>query len=195
MVPTTLGGVTVTFNDVAAPLLFVNALQVNAIVPYELAGQTNANVVVIFGGLTSATLQTTVVDTRPAIFSLTEGGSGQGAILNQDSSVNGTSKPAAKSSVIQIFGTGEGQLVPAVLTVSLTPGVAPFPKPVATPITVTIGGQPAQIQYAGEAPTLVSGVIQVNAVVPAGVASGNQPVVLTIGNNANNTQTITVAVQ
>jgi len=195
MVPTTLGGVTVTFNGVAAPLLFVNSLQINAIVPYEIAGQTSANIVVSFGGSNSAQLQANVVDTRPAIFSLAQGGSGQGAILNQDYSVNGTNTPAAKGSVIQIFGTGEGQLVPAVLTGSLTPGVAPFPKPVATNITVTIGGQPAQIQYAGEAPTLVSGVFQINAVVPASVASGNQPLVVTIGSNTNNTQSITVAVQ
>jgi uncharacterized protein (TIGR03437 family) len=195
MVPTNLGGVTVTFNGVAAPLLFVNALQINAIVPYEIAGQTNANIVVSFGGSNSATLQAGVVDTRPAIFSLSQGGSGQGAILNQDYSVNGTNKPAAKGSVIQIFGTGEGQLVPSVATGSVTPGVAPFPKPVATPINVTIGGQPAQIQYAGEAPTLVSGVIQINAMVPNSVASGNQPVVVTIGTNTNNTQSITVAVQ
>jgi uncharacterized protein (TIGR03437 family) len=60
---------------------------------------------------------------------------------------------------------------------------------------VTIGGQPAQIQYAGEAPTLVSGVFQINAVVPDSIASGNQPVVVTIGSNTNNTQSITVAVQ
>jgi uncharacterized protein (TIGR03437 family) len=173
----------------------VNALQINAIVPYEIAGQTSANVVVMFGGSNSAQLQTSVVDTRPAIFSLSQGGSGQGAILNQDYSVNGTNKPAAKGSVIQIFGTGEGQLVPAVLTGSVTPGVAPFPKPVASNITVTIGGQPAQIQYAGEAPTLVSGVFQINAVVPASIASGNQPLVVTIGSNTNNTQSITVAVQ
>jgi uncharacterized protein (TIGR03437 family) len=194
-VPTTLGGVTVTFNGVAAPLLFVNALQINAIVPYEIAGQTNANVVVQFGGSTSATLQANVVDTQPAIFSLTQSGSGQGAILNQDYSVNGTNKPAAKGSVIQIFATGEGQLVPPVATGSVTPGVAPFPKPVATPINVTIGGQTAQIEYAGEAPTLVSGVIQINATVPASVASGNQPVVVTIGTHTNNPQNITVAIQ
>jgi uncharacterized protein (TIGR03437 family) len=195
MVPTSLGGVTVTFNGVPAPLLFVTALQINAIVPYEIAGQPTANIVVAFGGSMSASLQTNVVDTRPAIFSLTQGGSGQGAILNQDSSVNGANNAAVKGSVIQIFGTGEGQLVPAVLTGSLTPGTPPFPKPVASNITVTVGGQPAQIQYAGEAPILVSGVIQINAVVPTSVASGNQPVVVTIGSSGNNTQTITVAVQ
>ena len=195
MVPTSLGGVSVTFNGTPAPLLFVSAQQINAIVPYEIAGQTSANVVVSFGGSTSANLQANVVATEPAIFSLSQGGNGQGAILNQDYSVNGTNKPAAIGSVIQIFGTGEGQLVPAVATGSVTPGVAPFPRPVATPINVTIGGQPAQIEYAGEAPTLVSGVIQINAVIPAGTPSGNQPLVITIGAGTNSTQSITVAVQ
>ena len=194
-VPTTLGGVTVTFNNVSAPLLYVSAQQINAIVPYELAGQTSVPVEVQFGGMTSAVLQANVVATEPGIFSLSQGGSGQGAILNQDYSVNGANNPSAKGSVIQIFGTGEGQLVPPVATGSVTPAAPPFPKPVATQITVTIGGQTAQIEYAGEAPTLVSGVIQINAVVPAGVASGNQPVVLTIGTNSNSNQNITVAVQ
>ena len=194
-VPTSLGGVTVTFNNVPAPLLFVRTDQINAIVPYEITGQPVANIVVQFQGSMSVALQANVVNTQPAIFSLTQNGSGQGAILNQDYSVNGTSKPAAKGSVIQIFATGEGQLVPAVATGSVTPGVAPFPKPIATPVTVTIGGQPAVVQYAGEAPTLVSGVLQVNAVIPATVASGNQPIILTVGSNSNNTQSITVAVQ
>ncbi|HTA68954.1 MAG TPA: IPT/TIG domain-containing protein [Bryobacteraceae bacterium] len=193
-VPTTLGGVTVMFNNVSAPVLYVSSTQINAIVPYETAGQTSVSAEVQFGGLTSAMLQANVVATEPGIFSLSQGGSGQGAILNQDYSVNGANNPAAKGSVIQIFATGEGQLVPPVATGSVTPGAPPFSKPVAT-VTVTIGGQTAQIEYAGEAPTLVAGVIQINAVIPAGAASGNQPVVVTIGTNTNSNQTITVAVQ
>jgi uncharacterized protein (TIGR03437 family) len=194
-VPLNLSGVNVTFNNVPAPLLFVRTDQVNAIVPYELAGQTTANIVVQYNGVTSSVLQARIVNTVPAIFSNNATGNGQGAILNQDFSRNGANNPAAKGSVIQIFGTGEGQLVPGVPTGSVTPGVPPFPKPVATPVTVTIGGLPADVQYAGEAPTLVSGVIQVNAVVPPGVASGNQTVVLTVGANKNDSQAITVAVQ
>ncbi len=194
-VPTTVGGVTVMINNVAAPLLYVSATQINAIVPYESAGQTNATVTVQSDSLTSSTFQVNLVATQPGIFSLSQGGSGQGAILNQDSSVNGASNPAALGSVIQIFATGEGQVVPAVLTGSVTPAAPPYPVPVATPITVTIGGQTAQIEYAGEAPALVSGVIQVNVVIPAGTAAGNQPVVLTIGTNSNSGQNITVSVQ
>ena len=195
-VPTSLGNVIVTFNNVAAPLLYVSSTQINAIVPYEIAGQVTANVVAQFAAGTSAVFQVRVVDAMPAIFSASQSGNGQGAILNQNFTVNSSINPATKGSVIQIFGTGEGQLVPGVSTGSVTPSVPPFPKPAAQNITVTIGQIPSpSIQYAGEAPGLVSGVIQVNAVVPAGVGSGPQQVVLSIGGNTNFLQSITVAIQ
>lgn len=195
-VPTTLAGTTVTINNVQAPLIFVGPNQINAIVPYQLAGQSTANVTVSINGATSASFQTQVVNTAPAIFSLAESGSGQGAILNQNGSVNSSSNPAAKGSIIQIFGTGEGQLVPAQQTGCFNALTLPLPVPVATPVSVTIGGQPSpQITYAGEAPGLVCGAIQINAVVPTNIASGAQPIVLTIGSNTNNQQNVTVAVQ
>ena len=195
-VPTSLGGVTVTFNgSVEAPLLFVSANQINCIVPYEMAGQPTANIVVQFGGMSSAVFQVRVVDTAPAIFSISQMGDGQGAILNQNYTVNGAQNPAQKGSIIMIFATGEGQLVPGVATGSITPGKLPVSKPEAS-VSVSIGGQPVEkITYAGEAPALVSGVIQINATIPSNIGSGNQPVVLTIGNNANIQQNITVAVK
>ncbi|MBZ5610477.1 MAG: hypothetical protein LAP38_19625 [Acidobacteriia bacterium] len=194
-VPTTLGGVTVTFNNVAAPLLYVSETQINAIVPYEMGSFSTATVVVQFSGSTSANFQVQIVPTAPAIFSLSQGGSGQGAILNQDFSVNGDAKPAAKGSIVQIFATGEGSLVPAGATGCITGAVPPFAAPVAKPVTVTIGGQSADISYAGEAPTLVCGALQVNAKVPANIGSGPQSMVLTVGTNTNTGQSITVTVQ
>ncbi len=193
-VPTNLGGVTVMFNSVAAPVIYASATQVNAIVPYEMGSVTSANVTVAFGGSTSANFQVQIVPTEPAIFSLSQGGSGQGAILNQNNTVNGSSNPAGAGSTVQIYGTGEGLIVPAGTTGCVTPTSAPFPKPVAQPITVTIGGQPATISYAGEAPGLVCGVIQINAQVPAALSAGPQPIVLTIGTATNSTQNITVSV-
>jgi uncharacterized protein (TIGR03437 family) len=189
--PTTLGNATVTFNGVAAPLLYVSSVQINAIVPYEVASQAKANVVVQFNSATSAIFQTGVSDTAPAIFSQTQTGMGLGAILNQDFSLNGPNNPAPKGSVIAIFGTGEGQLLPAVSTGSLTPGVPPFPAPIAK-VSVTIAGQPAQILYAGAAPTLISGLFQVNAVVPSDTGTGPQKVVLTIGDKSTIQQNVTV---
>ena len=54
-----------------------------------------------------------VTDTAPGIFTLTASGRGQGAILNQDYSVNSAGNRAPKGSVVMIFGTGEGQTNPA----------------------------------------------------------------------------------
>ncbi|MBV8819342.1 MAG: hypothetical protein JO022_13370, partial [Acidobacteriaceae bacterium] len=107
---------------------------------------------------------------------------------------NSSANAAARGSVIQIYATGEGVLNPAASTGSVTGGTAPFPKPIAN-VTVTIGGQPATLQYIGEAPTLVSGVLQVNAVVPTNIGTGPQTVVLSVGSVSNSQQTVTVAVK
>lgn len=63
------------------------------------------------------------------------------------------------------------------------------------PVSLTIGGQPAQIYYAGAAPYEVWGMLQVTAFVPNGLAPGAQPLVLKIGQNDNSAQGVTVAVQ
>lgn len=195
VVPTTLANVTVTFNNVAAPLIFVSQGQINAIVPYEVAGQTSVPVVIKNNGTTSATFTVPVTAVTPAIFSLSDNGSGQGAILNSDASINGTSNPAAPGSVISIYATGEGQIVPAGTTGCITGGTLPLPKPVGT-VSVTIGGQQASsIPYAGEAPDSVCGLLQINATLPSDLSAGAQPVVLTIGSSSNSNQAITVAVK
>ena len=201
MVSTSLGNTQVLFDSTPAPLIFVRADQVNAIVPYEIAGRLTTNVTILRNGVTSTALQQRVVDTSPSIFSLNATstgsgtGSGQGAILNQNGSVNGINNPAAKGTVISIYATGEGALTPGVPTGSVTSTTGPtFPKPIGN-VTVTIGGIPATIAYEGEAPGLVSGVLQVNAFIPTSVASGNQTVVLTVGSGTNSQQAITVAVQ
>lgn len=194
---TTLAGTSVTFNNVAAPLIFVAPGQINAIVPYEVAAEIGQNipVVVTVNGTASASISVPVVATEPAIFSLGQNGSGQGAILNQNATVNGTNNPAAAGSIVSIFATGEGVLVPAGTTGCITGGTLPLPKPVAS-VAVTIGGQAAMpITYAGEAPEEVCGLIQINATIPADLGAGAQPVVVTIGNNSNTSQNVTVAVQ
>jgi uncharacterized protein (TIGR03437 family) len=57
-----------------------------------------------------------------------------------------------------------------------------LPSPV-LPVSVKIGGKPAQVTYAGAAPQGVAGFLQVNVVIPSGVSSGAQPLVLAIGPN------------
>jgi uncharacterized protein (TIGR03437 family) len=60
--------------------------------------------------------------------------------------------------------------------------------------TVQIGGQNAVVQYAGVAPYLVAGVVQINVVIPNGLPPGYNPVVVTIGGNSSQ-QGVTVAVR
>jgi uncharacterized protein (TIGR03437 family) len=196
-VDTTLGDTTVTFGGVAAPLIYVGPLQINAIVPYEVGMLaslgSSINVVVTHNGIISAAFMVTVTDTAPGIFSADQSGTGQGAILDANLSPNKTN-PAARGTSVSIFVTGEGALNPAVATGSMSGPSLPLPKPIAN-VSVTIGGVPASVSYAGEAPTLVSGVMQVNAVIPDGIGSGNQPVIVTVGNNSTKLQPITVNVQ
>jgi uncharacterized protein (TIGR03437 family) len=88
-------------------------------------------------------------------------------------------------STIVIFLTGEGQTKPAGITgaitaVNLAPNGPLTPQPLATPV-VTVGGAPAQVSFYGEAPGLISGVLQINAIVPSASPSGDLPLAVSIG--------------
>ncbi|HTB20925.1 MAG TPA: protease pro-enzyme activation domain-containing protein [Bryobacteraceae bacterium] len=180
-VASNLAGVSVLVNGTPAPLLYLGANQINAVAPYELASSIGQSVVVQIddNGVKSSSFNATVVAAAPAIFSL---GNGQGAILNQDGSVNGPNNPAARGTYIQIFGTGEGQTNPAGVDGQIAnESVANLPRPVA-PFSLTIGGVSATYSYAGTAPQSFAGLFQVDALIPASVKTGNQPVILKVGN-------------
>jgi uncharacterized protein (TIGR03437 family) len=139
--------------------------------------------VVSYNGVPSVPLQLRVVDVSPAIYSSNSTGSGQGAILNENYSINSPANPEATGHYIQIYGTGEGQTTPQGVDGLITSTQIPLPRP-NLPVTVNIGGlevPASDISYAGEAPLNVSGVIQVNAKIPAGVAPGAVPVVIRVG--------------
>jgi uncharacterized protein (TIGR03437 family) len=185
------GDTTVLFDGIPAPMIYASAGQTAVIVPYEVAGQTSTQMVVVYQGRASAAVTVPVVAAAPGLFSANSSGSGNGAILNQDATVNSPSNPAAKGSVIVLFGTGEGATTPAGSNGRIANSV--YPKP-ALPVSVTVGGLPATVLYAGAAPSLVSGVFQVNATLPAGVASGAVAVVVTVG-GASSQAGLTVSVQ
>jgi uncharacterized protein (TIGR03437 family) len=188
---------TVTFNGMAAPLLYVNPGQINAVVPYGVTG-TNAGVVVSRAGQASAPLTIALKDTSPAIFTATQNGSGQGAILNVSTTFpytytyNGSGNPAPKGSYIEFFATGVGAWNPSVPDGGINLVATNF---TAKALSVTIGGQPAQVYYAGSAPYQPWAMIQLIVLVPSGIGTGPQPLVLTIGNNDNTQQKLTVAIQ
>jgi len=191
LIDNSLAGARVLFDGIPAPLTFVRSDQINAVTPYEVLGRTFTQLQVEYGALRSAPAALPVADTAPGIFTLDSSGRGNGAILNQDGSVNSTSNPASRGSVVALFATGEGQTFPA--GVNGKPAADPFPRPIRQ-VRVLIGGIDAQILYAGGAPGLVAGVLQVNARIPDGVAPGNAvPVSLVIG-ELNSQSGVTLAV-
>ncbi len=180
---TILGGTSVLFDGTAAPLLYAAPNQINAVVPYALSGKTATQVTVTAHGQPIAGVALPVAATAPAIFTQSSTGVGAGAILNQDSSVNSPSNPAAKGSIVSIFATGAGQTSPPSLDGQVTGTMLPMPI---LPASVQIGGLDAKVQFVGAAPGLIAGVLQVNAFIPLGATSGPAvPVLLFIGQTSS----------
>jgi uncharacterized protein (TIGR03437 family) len=160
--PTNSGGVRVFFDGIAAPLLYASSNQINAIVPYELAGRTTSQMQVENGGVRSTPFTVTLRDAAPGIFTIGGSGAGQGAIVNQDGTVNSAQNPAARGAAISIYATGEGAA----------------PK-----VTVQIQGLAAEVLFAGSAQA--QGLLQVNVRLPDGVIPSDRvPVQLSVGSFA-----------
>ncbi len=184
---TTMGGVQVLINGFACPMIYVSASQVSAVVPYELKLFTTATVLVKFLGQTSNGVAVNVATTAPGMFTASSSGTGPGAILNSDSTTpNSAAFPATRGDTVVVYVTGEGETSPAGVTGKVTT-VAAAPQPLTPapllPISVTIGGQPANWSFAGEAPGFISGLMQLNVAVPTNIAAGDQFIVVTIGGN------------
>jgi len=183
-VPLSVAGTSVYFNGTAGPVLYASSTQVAAIVPFELSGST-AQVYVSYQGLTSTPLAVPVAAAAPALFTANDSGTGQAAAVNQNGSYNNAGTPANAGEYVSLYATGFGQTDPPGEDGAITqiPPAGVLPLPVLQPVTVSIGGKPASsAQYAGGAPGIVEGVIQINALVPSGLAAGNAAVVVTIGN-------------
>lgn len=194
-VATTLSGVQVLFNGTPAPLTYVSATQINAVVPYNVAGFAFPFVQVKYQGQSSNSFNITTTSTAPGIFTQTGTGTGAGAILNEDNTTNGPNNPAAKGKVVVVYMTGEGATNPPGVTgkVNCPAGTActvaqlpvPLLKVAVTLIDSTNTRYPADFIYAGAAPGFVSGVMQVNVVIPPNVPSGNLQMVVSVGGNSS----------
>jgi uncharacterized protein (TIGR03437 family) len=166
---TQLAGVQVLMNGIPAPLLYVQSQQINAQVPWETAGpmfplfSAGVSVEVIYNGAGTNSISVPVVTASPGVFYL-DFTALQPAILNSDNTVNTFENPAPRGSVISIYATGGGILAPAGVDGGFWP-LSPL-SVLSAPASVLIGGVGAQVLYAGSAPGLLSGVLQINARVP-----------------------------
>ena len=170
-----LGGTRVLVDGIPATMVFTSAIQVSAIVPYGIAfgGEFRQDgffaadrvlpVQVEYDGQVSELGRLFPTPVAPGIFTLGGSGRGRAAALNQDGTLNGPLNPAPAGSVIVLFATGEGQTDPPGVDGKIA--VPPLPRPLAD-VEVLIDGEPAVVLYAGAAPGLVAGVLQVNALIP-----------------------------
>ena len=178
LVATELSGTRVLFDGVPAPLLYVSADQVNAIVPYAIGGRSSTQIILENQGQSALPASVPVVAASPALFTADSSGQGQAAAANQDGSLNAANNPAQKGSIMTFYATGEGQTNPP--GVDGKPASSPLPAPVLG-AQLLIGGVAAGIQYVGAAPGEVAGVLQINARIPMNIPIGRQPVLLRIG--------------
>jgi uncharacterized protein (TIGR03437 family) len=184
--PDSLGGVSVKVNGKSAPLLYVNSNQVNFQIPWATA-TGSASISLSVNGVGSNAVNVPVLAAAPGLFSFS---SGRAIVQNQDLTLNSPSHPAKVGSTITAYLTGSGAVSPAVTDGAPAPS-SPLSKVTASS-SAAIGSVSAQVSFAGLAPGFV-GLLQVNIVVPASLAQGDYPLAVTIGGQASNAATISVA--
>jgi uncharacterized protein (TIGR03437 family) len=181
--PTSLAGTQVMVNGEPAPLLYASYGQVNLIVPYDLAPGTTATIQVVTNGMPLNPISN--VQIVPAYITLFQV-NGAAVALNQDYTVNSPKNPAQPGSTVMLFGTGGGGTSPPSTAGEVAP---PGLHPLVTTPQVAIIDIPQMdapilflnVEYAGAAPGLLSGVTQINVKLPAtippadGYATGTVP--------------------
>ena len=170
----------------------MTAGQIDAILPFDLAVDTSLQVVVTRNGAVSAPQPVNLVSSQPGVFTQAQTGQGIGAIviLHPDGSwaIAGNGNSAKAGDTLEIYCTGLGDATPRLIA-----GYPAPDSPVSNAIdavTLTIGGVNVPVAFAGAAPKF-AGLYQVNATIPAGIASNQQaPLVLSQGGRASATVTV-----
>ena len=190
--PLELGGIQVTFDGVPAPLLYAAPGQINVVAPLSLAGRNETTIAIHGPDDQSLPFIAPVAKLAPALFSL--GAGAAGAILNEPSlSLNSPLNPAQRGAYVAIYSTGAGAVSQTLDAGSLAP--LANPPQLASSVAVTIGGQLAQVTYAGASPGLVLGLTQINVRVPMNAPSGPAVPVTLIVDGIAAQNTVTMAVQ
>ena len=188
--PTSVGGASAILGGQEIPMYSASSTEINAIIPYGIAANSYP-LSVTKGAVYAIPVTIFIADAQPAIFTADGSGQGQGDIY--DVSGSGaradSSAPASAGDMVTIYCMGLGAVVPAIDAGTITPMVGYVQTKNA--VTLTIGGAPAQVAFAGLVPGFV-GIYQVNAQVPGGL-SGQVPVVMTVAGQSS--LPVTMAVQ
>lgn len=192
--PTSLASTQVFLGGEALPLYFVAGNQIDALVPFDATINSTQSLVVQTGNALSAPVQVAVGEASPGVFTQNQSGSGPGAILSYPAggtpALNTPSNPASAGYVLEIYCTGLGPVSPAVA--AGTPASPTTLSYTTNTVTATVGGQNAQVLFAGLAPGYV-GLYQVDLLVPSGLASSNStPLVLNVAGASSAPVTVAI---
>jgi uncharacterized protein (TIGR03437 family) len=181
--PTLLDGVTVTIDGRLAAIHYISPAQLNVQVPDDTATGPVTVAVTTPQGTATATVPMQTVS--PGLFMYDAANRRYVAAQHADYSIlgppglyPGASSPAKPTEVIILYATGFGPTSPPTSSGQVVTSAAPVVNLNLSPISVTIGSQPAQVQWAG---VTMAGVWQLNVQVPAGAATGDAAIVAQIG--------------
>ena len=177
IIGTQLAGTRVLVEGVPAPVLYSSDGRVNFAIPFAMYGYVHVVVQVEYNGALSDAVDVQMYQSAPIVLTNSDSGQPVAVVINQDGSMNSSSKPAAPGSVITFYGSGFGLTSPAGIDGHLA--TSPPPQPV-LPVSVSVDGQPATVLYAGDASGMVEGLVQMNVQLPQSLSYGN--VYVTVGN-------------
>lgn len=170
--PFSVGGVSATVNGISAPIYSASPGQVDIQIPYETGLGSAVLAVNNNGQVASFAFPVSVA--APGIYNF---------FIDNNTGAPGSGRAG---DVMTMFASGVGDLTPSLATgvgpSSLT-SVSNLPRP-RLPVRVTVGGEPADVAFAGNASGLV-GAIQINFTLPTDLQPGSQPVVLIVGGVAS----------
>ena len=179
---TELGGGRIFFAGQGfAPLLFSREDQVNAITPYGLDVNQERDIYVQRGTTLSSAVSVHASQVRPAIFTQFGTGIGPASILDINNVLVNGNNPVSAGDVFIIFGTGLGEVNPPIVDghascepdgVCLPDGSNLTLRSAVNSPTVTVGGVPVPVFFAGLSPQF-AGLYQINATLAEGVPAGD----------------------
>jgi uncharacterized protein (TIGR03437 family) len=184
--PTQLGSTSVLVNGKAIPVYYVSPRQINAQLPVETQ-PGSAQLVVSVAGRNSSPVTMTVSKAAPGIFTY---GSSRAVAVNPDGGVNGVFSPVRSGDTIVAYLTGAGPVQPSAgwLTGSPSPLVLAYAT---SPFTVSIGGEPASVDFLGLTPGSV-GLYQLNVKVPP-LPGGDHVLAIKVDGKVSNSALISIS--
>jgi uncharacterized protein (TIGR03437 family) len=160
---TNLSSVQVTFNGVAAPILYARTDVVSAMVPFSVVPGNAVALQVSFEDRQSDPFSLSTAPAAPGIFT---SGPGQAIAVNVDGSLNGPGHGASPGDVIGIYMTGGGTTSPPSNDGQIAVDTS---QALVQQVHAQVNGIDSTVIYAGNAPGLIAGVSLVKVQLPAGL--------------------------